>query len=90
VLAWSTLPLAYLLAGPLADHFFEPLLSETGPLASSVGLLIGTGPGRGIGFLFMILGLLIMLTVSVGYSYSRLRLVEDEITDCLPETVCGD
>ena len=90
VLAWSTLPLAYLLAGPLADHFFEPLLSETGPLASSVGWLIGTGPGRGIGFLFTILGLLIMLTVSVGYSYSRLRLVEDEITDCLPETVCGD
>lgn len=90
VLAWSTLPLAYLLAGPLADHLFEPLLSERGALASSVGLLIGTGPGRGIGFLFMILGLLIVLLVSLAYSYSRLRLVEDEITDCLPEAVCGD
>lgn len=90
VIAWSTLPLAYLLAGPLADHLFEPLLAERGPLASSVGQLIGTGPGRGIGFLFMILGLLIMLLVSVAYSYSRLRLVEDEITDCLPEPVCGD
>jgi hypothetical protein len=81
VLAWSTLPLAYLLAGPLADYVFEPLLSQRGPLASSVGQLIGTGPGRGIGLLFMILGLLVLLIVSVGYSYSRLRLVEDEIID---------
>lgn len=90
VVAWSTLPLAYLLAGPLADHLFEPLLAERGSLASSVGLLIGTGPGRGIGFLFMILGLLIMLLVGITYSYPRVRLVEDEITDCLPQAVCGD
>src|ERR1051325_2170303 len=81
VLAWSTLPLAYLLAGPLADYVFEPLLSARGPLASSVGHVIGTGPGRGIGLLFMILGLLVLLIVSIGYSYSRLRLVEDEIID---------
>jgi MFS transporter, DHA3 family, macrolide efflux protein len=85
VLAWSTLPLAYLLAGPLADYLFEPLLSEGGLLASSVGLLIGTGPGRGIGLLFMIIGVLIFLMVSMGYFYSRLRFVEDEVIDCVPD-----
>lgn len=31
MIAWSTLPLAYLLAGPLADRVFEPLLAQGGP-----------------------------------------------------------
>ncbi|MCU1264391.1 MAG: family permease [Acidobacteria bacterium] len=87
VLAWSTLPLAYLLAGPLADYLFEPLLMKGGPLASSVGLIIGTGPGRGIGFLFMILGFLTLVMVGIGYLYSRLRLLEDELIDCMPDAV---
>lgn len=85
VIAWSTLPLAYILAGPLADYLFEPLLVAGGPLASSVGLIIGTGPGRGIGLLFIILGLLMMLLVGAGYMYPRLRLLEDELKDSIPD-----
>jgi len=51
MVAFSSIPLAYLCAGPLADYFFEPWLAVGGPLASSVGRVMGAGPGRGIGFL---------------------------------------
>jgi MFS transporter, DHA3 family, macrolide efflux protein len=81
MIAWSSLPLAYLAAGPLADQVFEPLLDEGGPLASSVGQIIGTGEGRGIGLLYIILGIVSILATAVAYLYPRLRQVEMELPD---------
>ncbi|ARV58845.1 MFS transporter [Nostocales cyanobacterium HT-58-2] len=77
----SSLPLAYLVAGPLADRVFEPLLIVNGPLAGTIGQFIGTGPGRGIGLMFIFLGILTMLMTIVAYQYAPLRLVEDELPD---------
>jgi MFS transporter, DHA3 family, macrolide efflux protein len=85
MIAWSSLPLSYMAAGPLAEYVFEPLLTKGGPLASTVGRVIGVGPGRGIGFLFIILGGLTLLIVSAGYLYPRLRLLEDEVLDTVPD-----
>jgi MFS transporter, DHA3 family, macrolide efflux protein len=53
--------LALAVAGPLADHFFEPLLSVDGRLAQSIGHVIGTGTGRGSGMLVVISGGLLSL-----------------------------
>jgi MFS transporter, DHA3 family, macrolide efflux protein len=86
MIAWSTLPLAYLIAGPLADRVFEPAMAVNGPLAGSIGALIGTGPGRGIGLLFIALGAFILLTTWVGILYPRLRRVELELPDAIPDT----
>ena len=85
MIAWSSIPLSYLVAGPLAQYVFEPMLLEGGLLAGSVGHFTGTGPGRGIGFLFVILGGLTLLIVACGYFYPRLRLLEDEVTDTIPD-----
>ena len=85
MIAWSSVPLSYMAAGPLAEYLFEPMLAEHGWLTPTVGRLLGAGPGRGIGLLFIIMGLLTLLTVAIGYSYSRLRLLEDEITDTVTE-----
>ena len=85
MIAWSSLPLAYLVAGPLADRVFEPLLAVGGPLAASVGQLVGVGPGRGIGFLYMVLGLISLLAVVVALLYPRLRRVEAELPDVIGE-----
>jgi MFS transporter, DHA3 family, macrolide efflux protein len=85
MIAWSALPLAYLVAGPLADHVFEPLLASGGLLASSIGRLIGVGPGRGIGLLFVVMGILTVLVTIAGYFHPRLRLVEQELPDALAE-----
>jgi DHA3 family macrolide efflux protein-like MFS transporter len=79
--SWSSRLLAYLVAGPLADRVFEPLLAANGPLAGSVGRIVGVGPGRGIGLLFVVTGALVMLASVVGYLYPHLRLVEDELPD---------
>jgi MFS family permease len=80
-----TVPAAYLLAGPLADRVFEPLMRASGPLAGTVGRLLGTGPGRGIGLQFVVIGLLLIAAALVGLSYSRLRAVEQELPDALPD-----
>ncbi|MCA1606083.1 MAG: MFS transporter [Acidobacteria bacterium] len=81
----ASLPLAYLVAGPLADYVFEPLMVPDGPLAGSVGQLIGVGPGRGIDLMFMVMGSLTMIVTVVAYLYPRLRLVEDELPDAIPD-----
>lgn len=82
-IACISLPLAYLIAGPLAEQVFQPLMSANGPLASSIGKLIGVGPGRGIGLLFIVLGVLSLLIPVVAYQYPPLRFVEDELPDAI-------
>lgn len=67
----AAMPLAYPLAGPLADYVFEPMVAVGGPLADSVGRFIGVGPGRGIGLLFIILGTLIVGLSLIGQSWPQ-------------------
>ncbi|MGD8759959.1 MAG: MFS transporter, partial [Anaerolineales bacterium] len=74
-------PLAYLLAGPLADRVFEPIMAPDGALAESLGRLIGVGTGRGIGLIFILMGLLISFATVVAYLNPRIRLVEEELPD---------
>ncbi len=81
LLAGSTVPLAVLAAGPLADRVFQPLLMPGGLLAGSVGQVIGVGPGRGVGLLFLSLGVLIILAASLASSYGPLRRLEAEVPD---------
>lgn len=76
MVAWSTLPLAYLVAGPLADRVFEPLLAPGGFFADSLGRWIGVGEGRGIAFLFLLLGLLLLLTVMAFLPFAPLRRLD--------------
>jgi MFS transporter, DHA3 family, macrolide efflux protein len=77
----SCLPLAYLIAGPLADRIFEPLMTINGLLAGTIGKLIGTGSARGIGLMFIVLGILTILVTIIAYQYAPLRLIEDELPD---------
>lgn len=86
MISWALLPLAYLIAGPLADKVFEPLLAVGGPLVSNIGQIIGVGPGHGIAFLFVLMGILSVLATVAGYLYPRLRLVEDELPDAIADS----
>ena len=81
----ATMPLAYAIAGPLADHVFEPLLAKGGMLAGSVGGVIGVGPGRGIGLLFIISGSLIVLMALLvqlerGTEIDATKLLSQEVS----------
>ncbi|MEH2191211.1 MAG: MFS transporter [Nostoc sp.] len=83
MLAWASTPLAYLMAGPLADQVFEPLLAVGGPLAGSIGRIIGVGKGHGIALLFVAIAILMILMVVGGYLYLPLRLLEDQLPDAI-------
>lgn len=78
-------PLAYLLAGPLADRVFEPLMAVGGPLAPTIGRIIGVGQGRGIALLCIVAGLLTIPVVLASYLYPPLRLIEQELPETLPD-----
>jgi MFS transporter, DHA3 family, macrolide efflux protein len=80
-IAWSSFPLAYALAGPLADSIFEPLLLSNGLFSNSIGKIIGVGAGRGIALLFIIAGIVNILVTIRAYHYPRLRLVEQELPE---------
>ncbi len=81
VMLQAAVPLAYVVAGPLADYVFEPLMAPGGRLAGSLGAVIGVGEGRGVALMFMISGLVAVALAAAGYLNPRLRRVEDEETD---------
>jgi DHA3 family macrolide efflux protein-like MFS transporter len=76
MLARVSVPIAILIAGPLIDHVFKPLLTKHGSLAGSLGHLLGIGPGRGIGLMFVLLGLAMVITTLAGAANPGLRAVE--------------
>ena len=83
LITMSTVPISLIIAGPLADKVFEPLVGRNG--SASIGLSIGRGAGRGIGLMFMIAGALTILTQFGAYLSPRLRFVERELPDAIPD-----
>lgn len=83
LIAQFTVPLGFLSAGPLADFVFKPLLLPGGPLAGSVGRVLGVGPGRGIGLLYLILSVIPLVTTLWAYAQPRMRRVEEELPDAI-------
>ncbi|MCJ7551898.1 MAG: MFS transporter [Anaerolineae bacterium] len=76
-------PLAYLVAGPLAERVFGPGMAAGGPLVRLFGPLVGVGPGRGIGLIFVIAGALNVLISLAVLVYPRIRRVELELPDAV-------
>jgi len=73
LIAWATIPLAQLLAGPLVDLVFEPLTAKGGPVDGTLlGKIVGIGPGRGICFLFTLLGFLKIFISSLALLHKPL------------------
>jgi hypothetical protein len=70
-------------AGPLADRVFEPMMAIHGPLAGSLGQILGMGPGRGIGLLFVSMGLLLVLVTAISCMSPHLRRVENDLPDAV-------
>ena len=68
---------AFCLAGPLSEKVFGPLLDRGGPLAGSVGLIIGVGPGRGLALMFITLGALMTLISLIAYSVPTIRQIDE-------------
>ncbi|HET9168255.1 MAG TPA: amino acid adenylation domain-containing protein [Actinospica sp.] len=65
LIAWSTLPVGWALAGPYAVRALDPLLTSHGALAGTVGAVIGTGQGRGIGLTYLLFAVAMAVLVLV-------------------------
>jgi len=72
----AMLPLAYTVAGPLADHVFEPAMASGGKLVPLMGAFLGEGPGRGIALMFILAGALTLLVTLLSTAYRPLRELE--------------
>jgi MFS family permease len=85
VVGGGTQPLAYLVAGPLADRVFAPLLLPGGALAATVGQILGVGPGRGLALLLVVLGGFMMTIVLAAALSPALRRLESDLPDVLDD-----
>jgi len=74
---------AYAVSGVLADKIFNPLLSERGALASTVGRVIGAGDGRGIGLLLIVSGVLLVASACVMGRIRSIRALEGALEGAL-------
>lgn len=81
MLQQATMPLGYLLAGPLADHVFDPAMAPGGTLAPLFGPLVGTGPGAGIAVMFLFTAAGGTLMGLGGYLFPAIRHVESDLPD---------
>ncbi|MFE1958778.1 amino acid adenylation domain-containing protein [Streptomyces sp. NPDC059479] len=86
----ATMPLGYLVVGPLADHVFRPMLMPDGALAGSFGTVLGTGPGRGLALVIVVSGLLLTLWTVRAWFNRKLRFVEDVLPDAVPDPEIED
>ena len=77
----SAMPIGYLLAGPLADHLFEPLMAGNGYAVDLFGRIVGTGPGSGIALMFGCAGILGPVLCVCCYLVRPVRYVEKELPD---------
>jgi MFS family permease len=76
-------PIAYVVAGPLADGVFEPLLAPAGPLAGTVGEVMGVGAGRGSALLVVLAGVGVAAVAATAWSFPAVRNIERDVPDAV-------
>lgn len=81
LIAWVSMPLATLVAGPLADYVMEPAMMNDGKLAAIFSPLVGAGKGAGMSLIIVFSGLAIILVGLTGYLNPRIRNVERDLPD---------
>ncbi|MEZ0111006.1 amino acid adenylation domain-containing protein [Catenulispora sp. EB89] len=88
MIAWSTLPLGWLLAPAVADHF-ETLMAPHGTLATSLGTILGTGKGRGIGLLFAAMAIAVLVSTLIAMRLRVFAHFDDDVAETVPDDLVG-
>ncbi|MGY0234389.1 amino acid adenylation domain-containing protein [Longispora urticae] len=89
VVAWSTLPVGWLVVAPYTSKFLEPMMAPDGSLASTFGAVIGTGAGRGIALMYLLFAVVIAVHVLVSRRTGALARFDDEVPDARPDDLVG-
>jgi amino acid adenylation domain-containing protein len=89
MITWSTLPIGFGLIGPFGANLLEPLLARGGPLAPTLGVVLGVGPGRGIGLVFVLAGLAMLVLAIVGLRLRVFARFDFDVPDAVPDDLVG-
>jgi DHA3 family macrolide efflux protein-like MFS transporter len=81
LLSQATIPIAMLLAGPLADRVLEPAMMPGATLAETFGWLVGVGPGAGMALMIAFAGVVAVVLPLCGYALPPVRDVERILPD---------
>jgi MFS family permease len=81
LIAQISAPIAMLIAGPLADRVFEPLMASESGLSQTLGRVVGNGPGSGMGLMLVIAGALGAIVGLGGYLFPAVRNAEILLPD---------
>ena len=85
MIAGSTAPISFAIAGRIADRWFEPMLAKGGVLSDSVGRLLGVGPGRGIALIFVLCGAIALILQIIAFRLPTLRRAESILPDAVSD-----
>jgi DHA3 family macrolide efflux protein-like MFS transporter len=80
-------PIGHATVGPITDKILEPLMHGNSAITTWLGAIIGTGTGRGMALMFLLMGLLIGILALFGLANPRVRCLEDELPDVIPDAV---
>jgi hypothetical protein len=86
-LSRAMIPIGTLIAGPLAENVFEPMMMTGGVIARLFGKIIGTGPGAGMSLLFITTGILIFGLTPLSFAIPAIRDAESLLPDYDASTV---
>jgi MFS transporter, DHA3 family, macrolide efflux protein len=78
-LAMLMTPIAYLIAGPLADKIFEPMVGQAG--WQLVAPFVGNSAGAGMGLIFVLSGSIALVMSIVLFSFPMIRNIESLLPD---------
>jgi MFS family permease len=77
----SMVPAGYLIAGPLANKVFQPLIAGGSQLSLTLKAIVGTGSERGLALVYIVAGVFTFVSQLAFYVYPRLNHLEQEIPD---------
>jgi len=97
MISQAATPLALVIAGPLADRVFVPLMTGDSGLGLTLQGWFGTGEGAALGLFFVIIGAYTIVLSVAGYAYGPMRNLERDVPDAddqpeydSDESVVGD
>lgn len=83
--AMLAMPIAYVVAGPLADRVFEPAMRDpSSAMASVFGAIVGVGEGRGLGLMCVFAGLAAVAVSLAAFAVPILRDLDTRLPDHAP------
>lgn len=81
MIAQATIPVAYLLVGPLADRVFVPVMTGDSAIGLALQGVLGSGEARGYTLFFVSMGLGVLVLCVGAIAYGPLRNLDRDLPD---------